>query len=258
MGNRLFEYSFSQLILRQDPPKSSTFDHFPLPPRKRLLDVNLEAYSFLLQLIPWGKNAVKYWKTTIFCGCLPSYLCSGKTSRLTYNANLFIQYLNIRMMKYIKLSFLLSTLLLFSCSSDKDEVFPENYITGSRIKPFSSCGEIESIVSDLLYNNRDLRDESINHDQIPSFRCEWDQEQTYDPNDIFIVRATNVRTNYKLAHLTQEELTYTAYIWVEDEQINRIIIEDINWSDPIPELLDDASVAEMFIQMLVPAKSLDL
>lgn len=199
-------------------------------------------------------------------------------------------------MKYIKLSFLLSTLLLFSCSSDKDQVFPENYMTGSRIKPFSSCGEIESIVSDLLYNNRDLRDESINADQIPSFKCEWDQEQTYNPNDIFIVRATRVRTNYELAHLTQEELierltglgshqvknhrldhsvydnvvlsksfnpiinanTYTAYIWVEDEQINRIIIEDINWSDPIPELLDDASVAEMFIQMLVPAKSLGL
>ena len=49
MGNRLFGYSFSQLILRQDPPKSSTFDHFPLPPRKRLSGINLEAFFSVVE-----------------------------------------------------------------------------------------------------------------------------------------------------------------------------------------------------------------
>ncbi|MGO1245485.1 MAG: hypothetical protein ACTIJ2_00065 [Sphingobacteriaceae bacterium] len=193
-------------------------------------------------------------------------------------------------MKYLNL-FLLSVLLLFSCSPDEERPNPDNDISGSRIKPFSSCNEIEGIVSDLLYNNRDLNDESINTEEPHSFRCEWEQEQKYDPNDMFIMRVTNVRTNYEAAHLTQEELierqtalgvqqvtdkrlnqsvydnvvvaksfnqvikanTYTAYIWVEDERINRIIIEDINMAENVPELLDDASVADIFIQMLIPA-----
>jgi len=46
--------------------------------------------------------------------------------------------------------------------------------------------------------------------------------------------------------------TYTAYVWVEDEQINRIIIEDINWSDNIPALLDDSAVVDILAQMLEP------
>ncbi|HLW62439.1 MAG TPA: hypothetical protein VKY33_03480 [Flavobacterium sp.] len=104
------------------------------------------------------------------------------------------------------------------------------------------------------------------------------------------MRATSVRTNYELAHMTMEELsawllnngshevndsrlqlsqydnviisksfnqllnanTYTAYVWVEDEQINRIIIEDINWSDNIPTLLDDSAVVDILAQMLEP------
>lgn len=110
------------------------------------------------------------------------------------------------MMKYIKLSFLLSTFLLFSCSSDKDNDFPDTHISGLRIKPFSSCVEIENIVSDLLYNKRDLSEEIINDEAPYSFICEWEEEQTYDPNDIFIMRLTKVRTNYEAAHMTQEEL----------------------------------------------------
>lgn len=189
---------------------------------------------------------------------------------------------------------ILSTIFLSAaCSSDESTPSPDTDISGSRIKAFSSCDEIESIVSAVLYNNRDLNEDksSINDEAPPSFRCEWEQEQLYDPNDMFIMRATNVRTNYDARHITPEELleiqsangsqqvtdqrlnhsdynnvlitkgygellranTYTAFIWVEDEYVNRIIIEDIDWSENILELLDDAAVVDMFVQMLEPA-----
>ena len=192
-------------------------------------------------------------------------------------------------MKYLNL-FFLSFLTLVSCSSNDEKTGTDTNISGSRIIPFSSCEEIEGIVSDLLYNNRDLVDSVINTETSHYFKCEWEQEQTYDPNDMFIMRATSVRTNYELAHMTMEELsawllnngshevndsrlqlsqydnviisksfnqllnanTYTAYVWVEDEQINRIIIEDINWSDNIPALLDDSAVVDILAQMLEP------
>lgn len=185
--------------------------------------------------------------------------------------------------------FLLSTLLLFSCSTDTHESDPDSIVSGSRVIAFSSCDEIESIVSDILYGNRLLVENNSWFTFPPlRFKCEWDQEQHYDPNDLFITRMTTVRyANGELMSMTPEEVLdevessevtdqrlnhsnysnvlvtkgfnqllkanrYVAYIWVENERIDRIIIEDINFSEYVPELLDDSKVADIFIPMLEP------
>lgn len=185
--------------------------------------------------------------------------------------------------------FLLSTLLLFSCSTDTHEIGPDNMVSGARVKAFSSCGEIEGIVSGILYSNRVLEeDNSWVEDSPYRFKCEWEQEQHYDPSDLFIMRMTTVRyANGELMSMTREEVldhvdgaevtdprlnhsyysnvlitkgfnpllkanTYIAYIWVENERIDRIIIQDINVSENVPELLADAMAADLFIPMLEP------
>lgn len=187
--------------------------------------------------------------------------------------------------------FLVSTLLMFSCSTNTKESDPDINVLGSRVKAFSSCQEIEGIVSDILYGNRLLVEDKSYFSFSPlRFKCEWDQEQNYDPNDLFIMRATNVRyANGELMSMTPEEVldqvdssevtdqrlnhssysnvlitkgfntllkanTYIAYIWVENERIDRIIIQDINVSETVPELLDDSMVADIFIPMLEPVK----
>ncbi|TDS12930.1 hypothetical protein B0I21_10561 [Sphingobacterium paludis] len=118
------------------------------------------------------------------------------------------------------------------------------------------------------------------------FKCNWKQENTYSPNDVFILRTTSV--NYfddVLMNATPEEIlgrvnsrkvtdsrlsnriydnilitkgfdqilkanTYILYVWKDGGRIDQVVIRDTNWAENVPDLLEDSSVTNIFLAML--------
>ncbi|WP_133640447.1 hypothetical protein [Sphingobacterium paludis] len=180
-----------------------------------------------------------------------------------------------------------SIIMLFSCSSERLNSNSDSAFSGSKVKVFSSCREIETIVTEILYKNRLMDDDNSQVTGNPYFfKCNWKQENTYSPNDVFILRTTSV--NYfddVLMNATPEEIlgrvnsrkvtdsrlsnriydnilitkgfdqilkanTYILYVWKDGGRIDQVVIRDTNWAENVPDLLEDSSVTNIFLAML--------